>query len=153
MNKYQLIMETALQTLLAEYIADQEPFNIIVPTTDNWEFPLHSDIVKKKSIVLAFSGWALEQVCLVGHNGLYVKLAFGDDENSKTFSLSEVHAVLTNDGSALYQRVFDSTETKEEYTLKSLIGMPPNSSPEGVKNSMNAMKKNNPGAFDKKEKK
>ena len=142
-------MEDSLIGLVGELVKDQAPFHIVVSTTDDWEFPLDPKITKVKSMVLSISGWALEQAYLDENNMLYIRLAFGDSENSKAFYFSEIHAVLDQQQMPLYQRVFDSTIKKEEYTLKSLIGMPPGDSPEGIRTSMDAMKKNNPGAFKK----
>jgi hypothetical protein len=148
MNKYHKIMDEALMQLLEALSNDQEPYGVVVSPDDNWEFPLPKEIAGVKPILLNISGWTLEQ-SYVEKNSLYLKVAFGDDENSKRFSPGDILAVLDKDGRQLYQRVFITEERKPEYTLKSLIGMPPNDAPDGVKNSMDAMRRNNPDAFKK----
>lgn len=146
MSKYHKMMDEALMFLLQSLTDDNEPFGVIVSQTDDWEFPLPKELVVDKPIFLKISGWALEQSC-VEKERLYIRIAFGDNENSKYFHPGEIFAVLDAEGKPLYQRVFTTEMKKPEYTLKSLIGMPPNDAPVGVKNSMDAMMKNNPKIF------
>ena len=134
-------MEEALKELLTVLISDQTPFSIVVPTADDWEFPLDTEIASQKMMMLALNGWSLEQASMSGAYGIYIKIAFGDNENSKVFNLGDIHGVIDKDGKPLFQRVFSGIHQEQGYTLKGLIDS------EGAKNSMDAMKRNNPGKF------
>ena len=144
MTKYQRKLEQALKEVVGEMIYDQEPFSIIVAVTDDWEFPLPREILENNVMRLSLSGWALEQARLDPDlsGGLYVRVAFGDEENSRTFDFSEIHGVLDAELKPLFQRVFDSKDDTAKYTLKGLMRSKVDE--EGVKRSMDAMRKYNP---------
>jgi len=146
MSKYTDIMDEALMSLLRELTNDCVPFNIVISSTDNWEFPLPKNLVAEKHILLSVTGWALEQTYVVDGE-LYVRLAFGDNENSKYIKPGEIFVVMDDARAPLYQRVFETEMKKKTYTLKSLIGMKPNVDPAGLKNSMDTIKRHNKDKF------
>lgn len=146
MSKYTDIMDEALMSLLHSLTEDRTPFNIVIASTDDWEFPLPKGITAEKHILLSVTGWALEH-SYVDNGELYVRLAFGNNENSKYIKPGEILVVMDDAGSPLYQRVFRTEAKKRTFTLKSLMDMKPNADSSRVKNSMDAMKRNNKDKF------
>jgi len=147
MSKYTDIMDEALMSLLRELTNDCVPFNIVISSTDNWEFPLPKNLVAEKYIFLSVAGRDLEQA-YVDNGELYLRLAFGDYENSKYIKPGEILAVMDDTRAPIYQRVFETEiKKKKTYTLKSLIGMKPNVDHAGLKNSMDTIKRHNKDKF------
>lgn len=114
MTKYQLILESSLETLLKTLIKDQEPFSVIVPSHLKWDKPLD---IKEPTMRLDLKGWSLEQTTFTDR--LNVITAFGKIENSRRFNVSEIYGILDKDSKPLFSRVFESA--KREYTIKGLM--------------------------------
>jgi len=146
MNKYQAIMENALRETVGQMIYDGNPFSIIIATASPWEFPLPRELAESKFMKLTIAGWSLEQAYVDPDdiNRMFVRVAFGDEENSKFINFSEIHAVMDSDDSPLFQRVFDSREIEKPLTMRGLMLDADNMPKEGMDRSMKSMIDKNP---------
>ncbi len=126
-------------------ISAMEPmgeYGIIVKTTDDWAFPLPEDITAKPEMVLFLAGWSRENTYLDG-NKLIVNVAFGEEENSKIFTVDDIYGISDEHNHVVIAKGF--TRKKEEpirddYTLMGLIK---EDDSDEVKHSMNKMLENN----------
>lgn len=135
------------------YYDNKTAYNVIVPLTDDWEFPLPKiGNQGSATFMIEISNWTREGSRCT-EDGLYIKTAFGEKENSKLFSFREVVAIIDAKGQVVIAKPYPLPDPKElkvdndrpegGYTLKGLIEVPEEDNP-GLKRSMDAFKKNNP---------
>ena len=156
---YPMIAEKYFAGLMRE-VDELGEYSIIVPIDDRWEFPLPTAISglasapgseKVATMTVSITKWARENSYYEYETGeMSVLTAFGEDENSAIFSSLEILALLDANGQTIYIKPYAVQRIKEEkkvepYTMKGMID-----NHEVNEQSMNAMKKNNPGMFKKK---
>ncbi len=129
------------ETLLNEQ-ENNEPYCIIVPTTDNWDNPLPTTITNEDYIRLDIKDWSFENT-YADQKGIYVKIAFDQDEYAKFFPYQEIFAILSSKGELIIQKpkelfIQEKIEQKQEeiqpttsHTLKTIM----HKETEGIKHS------------------
>lgn len=145
------ILEECAKILVAQMIEDGHDFMVIIPPFDDWEFPLPEKILKGNGLPISISGWTKEE-SYVDKDGLFIKTAFGEDENSKLVPFWQIGAIVDEKQNTIFTKPYplqDPTPapmiaTGEKHSMKSVMTMP-SEDDAGVRDSMNAFRKNNKG--------
>jgi len=81
------VFEEAFEKILRHYDT-KDKYAIMVPSFDDWEFPLPKKVLQSPIIRLDIVNWTRENSG-VDETGIYIKTAIGEEENSKHFKLPE----------------------------------------------------------------
>ena len=82
-------IELAFKNLLLNEEQNSEGYCILVQTIDDWEYELPAELIKTSLMKINIKDWTREE-SYTDNNGIYVKTAFGEDENSKFFPFNEI---------------------------------------------------------------
>lgn len=139
MDKYYI--EAPFRDLVQNMFKSGVDFGLLVPSTDDWELPLPESTPSDYMIIL-IRNWTKE----VSHyttDGVYIRTAFGDYENTKYFPYTEIRGVTDMTMQPLFLKPYDTTaptiEVPKGLSLKDVMH-----DEEGQKRSMAALKKHNP---------
>jgi len=108
-------IERAFKELLIAEDKISEGYCIIVQTTDNWEFPLPEELVKKDFMKVDIKNWAREQ-SYIDDLGIHIITAFGEDENSKFFSFSDIIGLYNFEDEQIFIKPYIPKNEKENVT-------------------------------------
>lgn len=137
-------IKTKLNELMKEVVIDEfinsDIVTIVIPSTNNWKYPL-PDFVKGSSYIkIEISNWSKEE-SFYDDKGINIVLAFGNDENEKFFKWDEIKAVVSSDGNIIIMKPYDTIEFAPPPNLTMKDIMHDN---EGQKKSMESLLKRNP---------
>ena len=120
-------LEKSFKDIMINEHNNSDGYMIIVPTTNDWEYDLPSEIQKTDLMRLDIKDWSREQSHL-DDSGLYLTTAFGEDENSKFFPFNEIVSIYTIEGEELFTKKYYKLEQpvpepaiKTNHTLKSIM--------------------------------
>ena len=130
-------------------------YSLLVPTTDDWEYDLPSTLDDANYMKLEITGWTHEESYL-DTDGIYLKVAFGEDENSKFFNFDQILSLMDLDGKPIltnlnYKPIIDKSiipEPETKHTMKSIM----HKDTEGLKLSKSKLSLVTPKKKDKKPK-
>lgn len=140
--------EKFFRELLFSIDSEFDDYQLAVIKNDEfWEHPL-PDWVKgarmpgggPEVIVIAIKGWTREESYFdEEEDGMFLKVAFGDDENTAFVPTNDVMGILNSSGQLVYAKTYSiesSTGKKEK--------LPSGVTEDGISASMEALLKNNP---------
>lgn len=124
---------------------------LIVANDEHWEHPLPDLQLSRlsqdgpKVFAVQIANWTREQSYYDPEkNGFVLTIAFGEDENYGFIPSEDIMGILNSDGIAVFVKSYHITRPAKKEKSK------PEVSESGVKNSMDAMLKNNPNLKKKK---
>ncbi len=103
-------------------------YSLLVPTTNDWEFNLPSSLNDANYMKLDIMGWSQEE-SYTDHSGIYLTVAFGEDENAKFFPYNQLLSLMDLDGKPIltnlnYKPTTDKStnpEPETKHTMKSIM--------------------------------
>ncbi len=141
-------LELAFKNIMINEHDLSDKYSIIVPTIDDWEFPLPQDVLKADMMKLNITEWSKEESYL-DNSGIYVTTAFGENENHKFFPFTDIAAIFSSEGEEIFIKKHYSLpkpipepipEPITTHTLKSIM----HKDTEGTKHSMTKLNLNKP---------
>jgi hypothetical protein len=131
-------IEEVFKELLINEFDNSDSLCLLVPTTDDWEFPLPKNLTEVKNMFIEISDWTKENSYYTD-DGVYIVTAFGDDENSKLFRYEEIKALANENKLMLLTKPYDeqdiNPEPEKQLTLSDIM----HKDPEGIKHSMSKL--------------
>jgi len=82
----------------------QSGYKLLLENNDNWNYELPENLKSQPTIVLDIVGWSLENSYLVD-DGLFITVAFGENEYERLVDLDEILSIATMDGKLIYQKI------------------------------------------------
>ena len=146
-ENYKEILSRGLYNVVADFISSQEDCCIVVENHNNWDNDLPERLQSQKQFILNINKQTLEDSYIDGNNKIVICTTFDDNEYSKVFEPCDISALLANDGKTpLMIKPFKEEPEIPEVTFDSKFK---HTEPdiEGIANSMEAFRKNNPEMF------
>ncbi len=120
-------LEKAFKDIITNEHNNSSGYRIIVPTTDDWEYSLPTELLKHELMRLDIINWSREESYL-DKSGIYIKIAFGEDENSKFFNFQDIVSIYSIEGEELFTKKYykkaqtiPEPDTKISHTLSSIM--------------------------------
>ncbi len=98
----------------------EEGYCIIVPTIEDWQYPLPSHTKDADYMRIDIVGWTREE-SYIDESGIYVKTAFEEEENSKFFPYAEILGLITPEGIPIFTKPYVLKTKKKTYSLKDVM--------------------------------
>lgn len=126
---------------------ENDGFRLNVLNERPWELPLPEEIKDAKFITLDISGWTLEE-SYITDDGIFIRTAFGEIENSKEFYFDEIINIGDREGNTLYHKTMKLKSPVDEVKMEKIPGVKSfkvNEDSEGIKRSMGKLRLSKPG--------
>ncbi len=98
----------------------KEGYCIMVSTTDDWQYPIPAHTKGVDYMRIDITGWTKEESYL-DESGIYVKTAFGEEENSKFFPYSQILGLMTPEGISIFTKPYILKTEEKKYSLKDVM--------------------------------
>jgi len=142
--------ESFFAELLFQIDTEFDEYQVAVIADDRWEKPLPDNLPKTRLgsdgpivFIISISGWTRENSYYDQEpDGLFIKTAFGEEENSAFFPHEEVMGLLDMTGHMVYVKTYSIDPKGREHDNNDAINLP-EETPE-MKKSMEILLKNNP---------
>lgn len=144
------ITEDFFAELLYEIDTNFDEYQLAVVADDRWERPLPKDLPKSRLgsdgpmvFVISITGWTREESFYDRErDGMFIKTAFGNDENYAFFPHEEVMGILDMSGHMVYVKTYAIDPGEREHEADATPEIPEET--EEMRKSMEVMLKNNP---------
>jgi len=129
-----------IKEIITHEFDNSDVVKLLLPSTDNWECPLPSSVTASSYFVIDLVNWSKEE----SHhddNGIYIRVAFGNEENSKFFRWDEIKGILASDNKFVVLKPYDTNEiaVPKNLSMKDVMH-----DDKGQKKSMESLLKKNP---------
>jgi hypothetical protein len=155
-NEIVEVVEDYFISMLDE-IDEKMEYQVAVIHDDRWAFPLPDMNTRPimpggdNVMIVAIAGWTREVSHFDIETGtLYVRTAFGEEENYATFNHAEVLGILDMAGNLIYAKTYIIDNSKSRaFNKKGSEKAREEKKREGIEQSMSILMKNNPSLVKK----